>query len=148
MVSSWYILTTYDWTPFVLAFSHDDVTKWKHSPRNWPFVRGIHRSPVNSPHKDQWCGAFIFSLICAWIYRWVNNREAGDLRRHHPPLWRHCNDVFQQVCSPKYTCTHPIVHDMANNTITIPIVNLIVLITVVVTDYRYVNATQTNFIFG
>ena len=23
---------------------HDDVIKWKHFPRNWPFVRGIHRS--------------------------------------------------------------------------------------------------------
>ena len=22
---------------------HDDVIKWKHFPRNWPFVRGIHR---------------------------------------------------------------------------------------------------------
>ena len=28
-----------------------DVIKWKHFPRYWPFVRGIHRSPVNSPHK-------------------------------------------------------------------------------------------------
>ena len=26
---------------------HDDVIKWKHFPRYWPFVRGIHRSPVN-----------------------------------------------------------------------------------------------------
>ena len=26
---------------------HDDVIKWKHFPRHWPFVRGIHRSPVN-----------------------------------------------------------------------------------------------------
>ena len=26
--------------------SHDDVIKWKHFPRYWPFVRGIHRSPV------------------------------------------------------------------------------------------------------
>ena len=25
----------------------------------------------------------MFSLICAWINGWVNNREAGDLRRHH-----------------------------------------------------------------
>ena len=33
--------------------SHDDVIKWKHFPRYWAFVRGIHRSPVNSPHKDQ-----------------------------------------------------------------------------------------------
>ena len=24
----------------------------------------------------------MFSLICAWINGWVNNREAGDLRRH------------------------------------------------------------------
>ena len=32
---------------------HDDVIKWKHFPRYWPFVRGIHRSTVNSPHKGQ-----------------------------------------------------------------------------------------------
>ena len=62
--------------------AHDDVIKWKHFPRYWPFVRGIHRSPVNSPHKSQWRGALIFSLICAWMNGWVNNCEAGDLRRH------------------------------------------------------------------
>ena len=62
---------------------HDDVVKWKHFPHYWPFVRGIHRSPVNSPHKGQWRGALMFSLICAWINGSVNNREAGDLRRHH-----------------------------------------------------------------
>ena len=64
-------------------FNHDDVIKWKHSQRYWPFVRGIHWSTVNSPHKGQWRGAFMFSLICAWINGWVNNHEAGDLRRHH-----------------------------------------------------------------
>ena len=61
---------------------HDDVIKWKHFPRYWPFVRGIHRSPVNAPHKGQWRGALIFTLICARINGWVNNREAGDLRRY------------------------------------------------------------------
>ena len=61
---------------------HDDVIKWKHFPRYWPFVRGIHRSPVNSPHKGQWRGALMFSLIYAWINDWVNNREAGSLRRY------------------------------------------------------------------
>ena len=61
---------------------HNDVIRWKPFPRYWPFVREIHRSPVNSPHKGQWCGALMFSLICAWINGWVNNREAGDLRRH------------------------------------------------------------------
>ena len=62
---------------------HDDAIKWKHFPRYWPFVRGIHRSPVNSPHKGQWRGALMFSLICVWINGWVNNREVGDLRRYH-----------------------------------------------------------------
>ena len=38
--------------------------------------------PVNSPHKGQWRGAVMFSLICAQINGWVNNGEAGDLRRH------------------------------------------------------------------
>ena len=58
--------------------SYDAVIK----PRYWPFVRRIHRSPVNSPHKGQWRGALMFSLICVWINGWVNNREAGDFRRH------------------------------------------------------------------
>ena len=62
--------------------NHDDVIKWKHFPRYWPFVRGIHRSPVNCPHKGQWRGALMFPLIWAWINGWVNNREAGDLRRY------------------------------------------------------------------
>ena len=63
--------------------NHDDVMKWKHFPHYWPFVWGIHRSPVSSPHKGQWHGALIFSLICVWINGWVNNREAGDLRCAH-----------------------------------------------------------------
>ena len=54
-------------------------------------------------HKGQWRGALMFSLICAWIKRWVNNREAGDLRRHrahydvivmntsHRGQWVSCN---------------------------------------------------------
>ena len=47
--------------------------------RYWP--------PMNSPHKGQWRGALMFSLICAWIDDWVNNREAGDLTRHRS----HCD---------------------------------------------------------
>ena len=68
--------------PYSVSNLHDDVIKWKHFPRYWPFVPGIHGSPVNSPHKGQWRGALMFSLICARINGWVNNREAGDLRRH------------------------------------------------------------------
>ena len=54
-----------------IQWVHDDVIKWKYFPRNWPFVR-----------KGQWHGALMFSLICVRINAWVNNREAGDLRRH------------------------------------------------------------------
>ena len=36
-------------------------------------MRGIHRSPVNSPHKGQWRGALVFTLICARINGWINN---------------------------------------------------------------------------
>ena len=61
---------------------HDDVIKWKHFPRYWPFVRGTHRSPVNSPHKGQWRGALMCPLICVGINGWINNREFGDLRRY------------------------------------------------------------------
>ena len=90
----------FEWHPF--APSHDDVIKWKHFPRYWPFVRGIHRSSVNSPHKGQWRGALMFSLICVWINGWVNNRETCDLRRYRahydvivmdPTTVPYCRDV-------------------------------------------------------
>ena len=64
-------------------WTHDDTIKWKHFPHYWPFVLGIHQSPVNSPHKGQWHGALMFSLICIWINDWVNNHAGGDLRLHH-----------------------------------------------------------------
>ena len=61
------------------------ISWWRHQME--PFsawlaqCAGISLVPVNSPHKGQWRGAFMFSLIYAWINDWVNNREAGDLRR-------------------------------------------------------------------
>ena len=62
------------------------IAWWRHKMETFSALlaifRGIHRSPVNSPHKGQWRGALMFSLICVWINDWINNREAGDLRRH------------------------------------------------------------------
>ena len=46
------------------------------------FMRSIHQSPVNSPHKSQWRGSLMFSLICVRINGGIKNHEAGDLERH------------------------------------------------------------------
>ena len=60
---------------------------WRHQMETFSALLAIcagnHRSPVNSPHKGQWRGALMFPLICVWINAWVNNRQAGDLRRNH-----------------------------------------------------------------
>ena len=54
---------------------HDDVIKWKHFPRYWPFVRGILGE---FPSR----GALMLSVVCAWTNSWSNNEDTGDLRRH------------------------------------------------------------------
>ena len=66
--------------------SHDDVIKWKHFPRYWPFVRGMTRSfgvffdlrRNKRLNKQSW-GWWFETLLC--------------------PLWRQCNDweVFYDV---------------------------------------------------
>ena len=92
-VGSWYNITAqlftlieiiHHWYSSELIQWHDDVIKWKHFPRYCPFVWGIHRSLVNSPHKGQWRGPLMVSLICIWInvrlVIWGD--EASDLRHH------------------------------------------------------------------
>ena len=41
-------------------------------------------SPVigEFPHKGQWHGALVFSLIWAWTISWANNGDAGELWGH------------------------------------------------------------------
>ena len=59
---------------------------WRHQMETFSALlalcAGIHRSPVNSPHKSQWRGALMFSFICTWTNGWANNRNADDLRCH------------------------------------------------------------------
>ena len=86
---------------------HDDAIKRKHFPCYCPFVRGIHRSPVYSPHKGQWRGAMMFSLICVWINGCVNNREAGNLRRYRA----HYNvTVMSSVDPGRHVWVHSLRH--------------------------------------
>ena len=82
--------------PVLQLFIHDDIIKLKHFPCNWPFVQGIHQSPVNSPYKGQWCRALVFSLSWGWTNGWVNNHKAGDLRCHHAPYDVTAMSLWQQ----------------------------------------------------
>ena len=90
---------------------HDDIVTWKSVLHFWSYLQGMHWSQIDSswwrhqmetfsallaicagnspvpgefPHKGQWRGALMFTLICARINGWVNNIEAGDLRRYLP----------------------------------------------------------------
>ena len=72
---------------------YDDVIKWKHFSRYWPFVWGIHRLLVNSPHKGQWRGALMFSLICTWTNSWVKKSRRRWFETTWRWLWRHYNEI-------------------------------------------------------
>ena len=66
--------------------THDDVIKWKHFPRYWPFVRGIpSQRPVTRSFD------VIYDLC-------LNKRFSKQPRRwwFEMPwcsLWRHCNEI-------------------------------------------------------
>ena len=56
-------------------------------------VRGIHRSPVNSPQKGQWRGTLMFSLICALNKRLSKHLWGWWFETPSRSLWRHCNEM-------------------------------------------------------
>ena len=74
------------------------------------------RSAVNSPHKGQWRGALIFSLICVWLNGCINNREAGDLRRYRAHYDVSVIFFYFWVVTSKiwFKCEY-IVYDFENN---------------------------------
>ena len=76
-----------------LTYKHDDVIKWKHFPRNWPFVRGIHRSSVNSPHKGRWRGALMISFDLRLNKRLSKQSWGWWFETLSRSLWRHRNEL-------------------------------------------------------
>ena len=75
---------------------HDDVIKWKHFPRNWPFVRGIHRSrwtPTQRPVTR--CFDVFFDLrlnkrLSKQPWGWWFETPSWS-------LWRQCNDDLHYI---------------------------------------------------
>ena len=60
------------------------IAWWRHEMETFSALLAIcaGNSPVPGEFRSQWRGTLMFSLICVWINGWVNNREAGDLRRY------------------------------------------------------------------
>ena len=70
--------------------TQSSIRKYPHDSAWLALCAGNSPVPVNSPHKGQWRGALMFSLICLWTWGWWFEM----LPR---PLWRHCNDLRQQL---------------------------------------------------
>ena len=87
----WAMFMNYEW---IIMTSSNGIF-----PRYWSFLRVIHRSPVNSPHKGQWRGTLIFCLICVRINGWEKNHEARDLGRHRA----HYDVIVIRIDQPKWT---------------------------------------------
>ena len=88
-LNHWSLVSPYSIT--VLA-RHDDVMKWRHFPRNWPFVRGIHRSrwfPTQSPVTRSFDVFFDLRLnkrLSKQPWGWWFETPSCS-------LWRQCNDI-------------------------------------------------------
>ena len=83
----------------------DDMIKWKRFPCYQLFVKEIHWLLVNSPHKGQWCGALVFSLICTWTKGWSQQLRHWWLETPSHTLWCHCNEKVISLMS-KYQVQH------------------------------------------
>ena len=70
------------------------------------------RSPVNSPHKGQWRGALMFSLICALNKRLSKHTWGWWLETPSGSLWRHRNvsSLFRNRKRPWSTPTMPFLY--------------------------------------
>ena len=79
-----------------VAILHDDVIKWKHFPRNWPFVRGF-TGPGEFPTQRPVTRSFdvFFDLR-------LNKRSSKQpwgwwFETPSWPLWRQCNGFISEA---------------------------------------------------
>ena len=75
---------------------HDDVIKWKHFPRYWPFVWGIHRSSVNSTHEGQWRAEL-------WCFLWSSPEPKVEqtMEAHNNYVFHITERRFKKICGGK-----------------------------------------------
>ena len=98
-ILQYYLLPLAEWRSRSMCSFHDDVIKWKHFPRNWPFVWGIHRSRwiprTKASDAELWCFFYLR------LNKRLSKQSWGWWFQTPPwPLWRHCN-----VNGPSLTIT-------------------------------------------
>ena len=94
-----------------INFHAVQIIWWRHQmknfPRYWFLVGGIHRSPMDSPHKGQWRGALMFSLICAstYVQQTIERSVIWDAivpivtsQQRHDGNWYSCGVVETSEC--------------------------------------------------
>ena len=70
---------------------HDDVTQWKHFPRYWPFVQGIHRWPGEFPAQRPVTRSFDVFFDLRLNKRLSKQSWGRWFETPSRSLWRHCN---------------------------------------------------------
>ena len=97
------------WRYCVMIRNEALMTSWRHQMETFSALLAICAGnspvPVNSPHKGQWRGALMFSLICARINGWVNNGKAGDLIRNRAHYDVTVIPYYRQLVPPIHTAS-------------------------------------------
>ena len=68
------------WWFWLVSWSSVRVSRWRHQMEIFSALLTLCAG--NSPVKGNDAGLWCFLWSAPWINGWVNNREAGDLRRH------------------------------------------------------------------
>ena len=72
----------------------------------WPFVRGIHRSPVNSLHRGQWRAALRVFFDLRLNKRLSKQSWGWWFETPSRPLWCHCNGILMMTSSHRNDWIH------------------------------------------
>ena len=94
---------------------HDDVIKWKHFPRNWPFVRRIHRSRwiphTKASDAELWC--FLLSApdwrLSKQPWGWWFQTPSWSLWRQSNVLLKLCLNLDQFAWHHRSSLAHTVI---------------------------------------
>ena len=95
--SSWSMARRINESLSYLTRDHDDVIKWKHFPRYWPFVWGMYRPPMKIPSQRPVTRSFDICLICALNKRLSKQSWGCWFETPSRSLWRRCNIWFMHI---------------------------------------------------